>query len=66
MLLKDVRCVDRGLQLLQFFEEPEILVPDFLIAMLYNFLIERLSIYYEIGTFKFSKVIPLFERVFPC
>lgn len=39
MLLQNLGCVNRGLQLLQFFKKSEVLIPDFLIAVRDYFLI---------------------------
>ena len=48
VLLQQLVRVDRRLQLLQFFEEPEILIPDLLILLNHLLLVERLAIYDEV------------------
>ena len=44
MLLQQLVGVNRWLQLLQFFKEPKILIPDLLVLLKHLLLVERLAI----------------------
>lgn len=65
VLLQHFVGVYRWLQLLQFFKEPKILIPDLLVLLKHLLLVERLAIDDEVFT-DLTPIVASFEDILAC